>query len=322
MLTKMKMGVRLSLLGLLFFGSNVVLSQNKVVVIPMFDEVKPLANVITVSTKNGDFTDPIAAMASINNASIDNPYLVIIGPGTYTLGSPLIIKAYVSVTGSGRNVTTLEAGYGAAARPDSAVVATAPLSRGNALTALTINQYGANTQISSGLYIDRSIPDIEDIDINVTSTGLVNYGMYIEAGTPTVEDVNINVRDARNSNTGIYVANLSQAKINRVTTTARGGILSVGVYADSATPILEGVRSNARDASGSSWGIYNTSNTNVSVRDGRFTTQSGNGCFVSSNSRVTFINSSIANGCSGAGSAVCLYSTNGSFGDINTSCAP
>ena len=42
-------------------------AQNKVVVVPLAgDDLKPLANIVTVATANGDFSDPIAAMASIN----------------------------------------------------------------------------------------------------------------------------------------------------------------------------------------------------------------------------------------------------------------
>ena len=44
-------------------------AQNKVVVIPMAGDAEPLQNIITVSAQNGDFTSPIAAMNSINDAS-------------------------------------------------------------------------------------------------------------------------------------------------------------------------------------------------------------------------------------------------------------
>jgi len=86
-----------------------VVAQNKVVVIPMAgDDLKPLANIITVAKENGDFSDPIAAMNSITDASETNPYLVVIAPGDYDLGTGFIdIKSFVRLAGSGPQATIL-----------------------------------------------------------------------------------------------------------------------------------------------------------------------------------------------------------------------
>jgi hypothetical protein len=63
---------------------------------------------LVVARSGGDFTDPAAAVASIGDASAANPYVVRIMPGVYTLTTPLVMKAYVDIEGSGRNVTVLE----------------------------------------------------------------------------------------------------------------------------------------------------------------------------------------------------------------------
>ena len=78
-------------------------AQNKVIVVPLAgDDLKPLANIVTVATANGDFSDPIAAMASINDADGTNPYLVVIAPGVYDLGSQqLAMQSHVDIAGSG-----------------------------------------------------------------------------------------------------------------------------------------------------------------------------------------------------------------------------
>ena len=68
---------------------------------------KPLKNVITVAKANGKFTDPVAAVNSITDASATNPYLVVIGPGVYTVTSPVVMKPYVDIAGSGENVTKI-----------------------------------------------------------------------------------------------------------------------------------------------------------------------------------------------------------------------
>ncbi len=82
-------------------------AADKVVVIPLFGHGKPLKNIVTVAKANGKFTDPVAAVNSITDASYDNPYLVVIGPGVYTLTHTLVMKPWVDITGSGENVTRL-----------------------------------------------------------------------------------------------------------------------------------------------------------------------------------------------------------------------
>ena len=92
----------------LCFLTSISNAHNNVVVIPLLsDDLRPLKNIITVAKENGDFTDPVAAMESIKDSSKSNPYLMVIAPGHYLLESPLRIKYYVEVTGSGQNSTKL-----------------------------------------------------------------------------------------------------------------------------------------------------------------------------------------------------------------------
>jgi hypothetical protein len=67
------------------------------------------ANVVIVAKSGGDFTDPIAAMDSITDASDANPYLIKIMPGVYDLGSATMsLKSFVAVEGSGESVTKIK----------------------------------------------------------------------------------------------------------------------------------------------------------------------------------------------------------------------
>lgn len=65
------------------------------------------ANVIVVAKSGGDFTDPVAAMESINDASPSNPYLIKIMPGVYELASTIYVRANVDIEGSGEKSTIL-----------------------------------------------------------------------------------------------------------------------------------------------------------------------------------------------------------------------
>ncbi|MBX2847642.1 MAG: hypothetical protein KTR16_04930 [Acidiferrobacterales bacterium] len=308
---------------LLIFYANSAIAQNKVVVIPMFDEVKPLANIITVSPKNGDFTNPIAAMASITNASAGNPYLIIIGPGIYTLGQPLELKPFVSVTGSGRKTTILEAGYGATTREDASIIKAIGFPSEGTLSSLTINQYGFGAQTSGVIYLHSNSLEITDVDINASSVGSDNYGIYVNGGVPIIKDLNINVNSAQNTNYGVYLDNGTQAKLSDIEILVNDGVFNVGVYANSANAQLNSINSIARDSSGTSWGIYNNSGAVMTAKSGLFR-GSTHGCFVSSDSYALFYYATVTNGCSviSGGNARCLYSTNGSIAEITYGCDP
>lgn len=96
----------LALFGLSLF-SGAVFAHNKVVVVPLFDSGEPTANVITVAKRGGDFTDPVAAMASITNASEANPYLIQLAPGIYQINEPIRMKSHVRVAGSGIDTSVI-----------------------------------------------------------------------------------------------------------------------------------------------------------------------------------------------------------------------
>ncbi|HHD63479.1 MAG TPA: hypothetical protein ENK96_03735, partial [Desulfobulbaceae bacterium] len=97
-------------------------AADKVVVIPLFGHGKPLKNIVTVAKADGKFTDPVAAVNSITDASENNPYLIVIGPGVYTLNQTLVMKPWVDICGSGENVTKLTGAISSGTVENSAVV--------------------------------------------------------------------------------------------------------------------------------------------------------------------------------------------------------
>ncbi|MCB1772988.1 MAG: hypothetical protein KDI88_05190 [Gammaproteobacteria bacterium] len=63
-------------------------------------------NVVTVAESGAQFNDLREALASISDASAQNPYIVYVLPGTYTIeDTPLQMKEHVSIIGSGRDET-------------------------------------------------------------------------------------------------------------------------------------------------------------------------------------------------------------------------
>lgn len=74
----------------------------------MIPAVHKMKNVVTIAKSGGRFTDVRAAIDSITDDGIHNQYLVLIGPGEYTVTNPIQLKPYVTVMGSGE--TTQHAG--------------------------------------------------------------------------------------------------------------------------------------------------------------------------------------------------------------------
>jgi hypothetical protein len=93
--TKVMKGI-LSFSGVLFLLDPLtVFAQDDLMMISGVSGNRPLKNVITVAKANGKFKDPVAAVNSIIDASVSNPYLVVIGPGVYTITQTLVMKPYV-----------------------------------------------------------------------------------------------------------------------------------------------------------------------------------------------------------------------------------
>ena len=192
--------------ALLFF-SSFLSAQNKVVVVPLLgDDAVPIENIVTVGLANADFTSPADAINSISDATALEPYLVFIGPGTYTIGrGELVVKPNVYLVGSGIGVTILEAGFGSNDVEQSAVVTlNGFLGNQSALRDLSVIQFGSSVNISSGVYIDGTT-SIDNVDIQVLSSGATNYGIYAESSSVlNLSNSHVSVENASGVSVGIF----------------------------------------------------------------------------------------------------------------------
>jgi hypothetical protein len=204
------------------------------VVIPLYgDDPTPLKNIITVSEEGGDFTDPIAALASIPELgpdvpSVDNPYLIVIGPGIYSIESILFMRPFVGITGSGITATILRGGSAdpSIAPTGALVVASAPLSP-NSISHLSIeNTTEKASGASIGIYAASAQLSLENISVKVDANSDSAIGIYSSLAGGDLGHIEINVTNSGQNTIGMS-NNSSPIFINHLEISAFGQGASV-----------------------------------------------------------------------------------------------
>ena len=283
------------LVGFLFLSNG--LAADKVVVIPL-NSAKKLNNVVTVSAKGGDFSDPVAAVESITEANESNPYLLLIGPGVYTLTQPLDMKPFVFIAGSGQDVTILTGAISTDLQATSYIVRGADYTT---LSDLTIENTGGSNY-STALYNNSSSPFIQNVtatasggtfnigvynnnisptmlyptmtNVTVTATGgAKTRGVENDYCSPTMTNVTVIAKDGT-ANTGVDNENSSPSMTNvtviasNIASTTSEGTYSYGVYSSSSSPTMTNVTIHATGGKNAT-GVYNGAGsltmTNVDV---------------------------------------------------------
>ncbi len=227
-------------------------AQDKVVVVPFFTN-KKIPNIVTVAKSGGDFTDPIAALESIQDAWADNPYLVLISPGKYTLNKTLLMKEYVSIIGADKSNTYLIGNIGS-----GSVEASAALVNGNdsaTLSGLTISNF-SDKDVTIGIY-NESASGLFIQDVNVSVSGNNIYGIYNKLYGNTTERVNISA-NGNGVVTGIH--NLSSNHVMKdIKVKIEWGTTAYGIYNDESSYIeMSNIEVEIVTTPTASYGIYNS----------------------------------------------------------------
>ena len=265
------------LLSAIFLGFTIhVSAHNKVVVIPMSgDDLQPLANIITVAKANGDFTNPITALNSIptsgpNVPSASRPYLIVIAPGKYTLGSRLIMREYVSIAGSGQQATILSGSISS-----STSNATAALVQGSnhaVFSDLKIeNVLSSSGSIAIGLYLGSvfNTLTVENVELFVSGATDQNIGILNGVATPNIHDVTVRVDGGEQaSSTNIGISNMSSpVRMNNLTISAFNGVKTIGINNLFSAIRIRNVSINAGGGTLENIGIYNLAPFFVFLQD-------------------------------------------------------
>jgi len=243
---------------------------------------------------SGDFLLLSAALASIGDADASNPYVVRIAPGEYTETSPVALKTYVDVEGSGQGVTTITCACG----NSSADGAAATVSAGDIVAEirhLTINNTGGDSY-SNGVWTEDVVDgSVSMLHVTATATGGTSYnfgvrnassspsmtdvtatasggtrnrGVYNWSSSPSMTNVTATGTDGTNSNYGVYNSSSSPSMTNVTATgTGTGGTSNYGVRNEESSPTMNNVTATATGGGNSNYGVYNYDSSSPSMTD-------------------------------------------------------
>ncbi len=206
--------------------------------------------VVKIAKSGGDFSDPVAVVNAITDASANNRYVLSIAPGEYQLTQTLVLKPFVDIKGSGANVTKLTGsvstpiGKGIISDYTSALVAGADNST---ISSISIENKGGS-YISIGLYNDRASPTLRSIEVIASGGILYSYGLYNSTSSPQMTQVSATAMGT-SRNVGIINKTASAPIMESITSTATGGkVYNIGIRNHSSKPIMRDVTSTALGA--------------------------------------------------------------------------
>ncbi len=245
-------------------------AHNKVVVVPLLGESSsPIKNVVVVALENGDFTSPVAAINSIMDADANNPYLLAIAPGEYDLGAtPLQMKPFVEITGSGVVATRLIGTIGSST--DDATAAVVAGASDSSLSNLAIVNTRTNSN-SFGIYNGSvSNMEIKNVSIFITNGPASGFqvGILNDASTTKIANVSIELVDG-GQQMGVYNRNGSNTDLSELDFLVDGGTsyqYGVGGFGSSPTEIKSSSMLITNGAS-RQWGISAGSASPIKAKD-------------------------------------------------------
>ncbi len=178
------------------FLTSLALAHDKVIIVPLLSNDK-LANVVIVPKKKGKYDDPVTSTVNlITDASAENPYIVVIGPGVFYLNQQLTMKPYIAIVGAGQESTTLTRGRDLSGVGRNWLVVGANNATLRDLTLKDVTQTLWETRPGGTRVIFNN--DCSPIfkNISIIARGLLfypNYGMWNSSSSPILDNVLINM---------------------------------------------------------------------------------------------------------------------------------
>ena len=232
-------------------------------------------NVVVVAKGGGgDFSTIQAALDSIGDATEDNPRLVRVMPGVYN--EQVTLKPFVTVLGSGRNLTVISYTVESSGLPTSGTVVGADDAT---LADLTVVNHHDNNR---GAAIYNSYVDGLTIDgvAALAGGGDYSYGIYNDYSSPEIRN-SIATASGSESNHGIYSRHSSPQILRSVAVGTKGtqenATHCYAIFNYSSEAVVEDSTALVSGCSFINYAIYNTQNTDATIRDCTIEGREGSG---------------------------------------------
>ena len=212
------------------------------------------ANVIVVAKSGGDYTSIQAALDSISDAVVDNPYLVWIGPGVYD--EQVTMAPYVHLQGAGQGITVISKADG------SVTLRLAAYTSLRDLTVLNSAAYSSNHAILAAASDNVTGTLVANVEARALGSGDWSQGCTLEGSdtSVTLVSVTIHAEGGSSLNYGLKVRSGATAILQAGSFTASGGsVTAYAIYTHDAGTTLEAtdIRAVAENPVGGSRGLYN-----------------------------------------------------------------
>jgi hypothetical protein len=233
-------------------------------------------NVVIVAQSGGDYTSVQAAIDSITDAAIDNPYLVWVAPGVYS--ETVAMQPHVHVQGAGQDATHITSLANSDVWPPDQ--ATLLLASDTSLRDLTVSNEGAGDRNVALLATAGTTETlVADVTVRALGSGRVDIAIFLHgSGTDvTLQEVSAQAENAYGSNIGLLNFDHATVTLYGGTFTARTGMTTTFGIANILTTTLlaRDVAAVAEFADSNNVGLYNHDGAVAIVRGGYFVGRGG-----------------------------------------------
>ena len=225
-----------------------------------------VGNVVVVAKSGARYKSIQNAIDSITDAAGLNPYLVVVGPGTYAENVEL--KPYVHLQGAGMDVTIIASDVSNSAFPPTQ--ATVTLAESTTVRDLTIWNAGTGQYNVALLAPDGTpntvVSDVEAFYSGIFVAGEAGYGIFLdgEETSTTLHDVTTTGQTGTNSNFGLYVRNAT-ATLHGGTFIGNGGVVCYGIGNSSGTLTATGITAIGENGTHNRGGMYSSTGATTTV---------------------------------------------------------
>ncbi len=216
-------------------------------------------NVVVVAKSGGDYTSVQAAIDSVTDAAVDNPYLVWVAPGVYS--ETVTMKPYVHLQGAGQEATVITSMVSDGGSDWPPTQATLVLASDTSLRDLTVGNSGTvdrSVALLATAGMTRTL--VADVTVWAQGGSESNYAIFLSgSGTGvTLQQVTALAEDASNLNAGLINFGHASAVLDGGNYTAREGTNAYGIF-NIITATLEANNVTALGENGSNLntGLYN-----------------------------------------------------------------